>query len=85
MTGYPGVRLVDQSTGEFMRVRIIRRDDTESPGSDGASPYLPGCPANDVTLKERLTECRVSAVNSIFRRGQSTILDRIAIEDDLAR
>ena len=33
--------LVDQSTEEFVGDRVKRQDDTESPGSGGASPYLP--------------------------------------------
>ncbi len=36
-----------------MRVRITRQDDAKSPGSDGASPYLPALPVyDDVTFYE---------------------------------
>jgi hypothetical protein len=46
-------RMVDQSTKEFMGGHPARQDDPESPGSGGASPYLPAWPptpgfANDV-------------------------------------
>jgi hypothetical protein len=35
----PFIRLVDQSSQEFMGGHIARQDDAKSPGSDGASPY----------------------------------------------
>jgi hypothetical protein len=38
------MELADQSTQEFMGGHATRQDHAESPGSDGASLYLPALP-----------------------------------------
>ncbi len=37
----PRIELAGQTDKDFIRGRVANQDDTESPGSDGASPYLP--------------------------------------------
>jgi hypothetical protein len=39
---------VEQSTEQFMGGHVTRRDDAESPGSGGASPYLSALSRHDV-------------------------------------
>ena len=38
------MELVDQLTRELVGGHLARQDDAKSPGSDGASPYLPALP-----------------------------------------